>query len=194
MENRINIPVKKVENMYIDRGMSIRDIAEHFNCSVSTIYRKLTQPKIRYCNKKTKVRVNSILARELMSKHFNRKLHKYEVIHFRDGDTENICIENLYLFPNAAMHAFYHGYINKYDFIDVETYMSTVGKRLKNTYFSASWLYSKYVQEEKSCSAIARDLDISRTTVARKLKSVLIEGQSIFSMRPPSTNQYKVKR
>lgn len=193
MENRINIPIRKVEAMYLESEMSIQQIADHFNCSPSTIYRRLMRPKLRRCNNKTKVRVNSVLAREIMSKHINRKLHKYEVIHFRDGDPENLCLQNLYLFPSMAMHAFYHGYVNRYGFIEVEAYMNTVGRRLKNTYFSIEWLYDNYINKGKSCAQMARDINISKTSINRRLKKVLVGGQSIFSLREPAVNQYSVK-
>lgn len=187
MEKRINIPIRKVENMYLE-GKSLEEIAKHFNCSASTIYRRLVQPKLKRCSNGTKVKVNSALAREIMSKHINRKLHKYEVIHFRDGDVENLNLSNLYLFDSVAMHSFYHGYINKFGFIQPETYIKTIGKRLMNTYFSIDWLYHNYIVLGKSCSQMARDIDISKTSISRRLKKVLIGGQSIFSLRPPSVN------
>ena len=193
MENRINIPIRKVEAMYLEKEMSIHDIAKHFNCSASTIYRRLVQPKLKRCTNKTKVRVNSVLAREIMTKHINRQLHKYEVVHFRDGDAENVCLENLYLFPSMAMHSFYHGYVNKYGFIQPEVYMNTVGKKLMNTYFNTDWLYHHYIILEKRCSRMAREIDISKTSIARSLKRVLIGGQSIFSLRPPAVNGYSAK-
>ena len=193
MENRIDIPIKKVEAMYLEEEMSIQQIANHFNCSPSTIYRRLMQPKLRRCNRKTKVVVNSLLARDIMSKHINRKLRKYEVVHFRDGDPTNICLSNLYLFPSMSMHSFYHGYINKFGFIEAETYMKTVGRRLLNTYFSTDWLYNKYIIEGKSCAQIAKDINISKSSINRRLKKVLIGGESIFNLRPPLVNQHGLK-
>lgn len=193
MENRINIPIKKVEHMYLEEEMSIQQIAKYFNCSATTIYRRLMQPKLRRCNEKTKVRVNSVLAREIMSKHINRKLHKFEVVHFKDGDPENLSIQNLYLFQSVAMHSFYHGYVNRYGFIEVEAYMKTVGRRLRNTYFSQDWLYENYIVKRKSCGQMARDINISKSSINRRLKKVLIGGQSIFSLREPAANQYSAK-
>lgn len=208
---KINFDLNHVIHLYCDLNKSLREIAKIYNCQHNAVgeflrkynieirsgYSDIYYESRRKRDRKYKnmdssgyliISVNGEYIREhryVMEKYLGRKLKENEYVHHIDFDKTNNDINNLFLFETNSLHKLYHGYIRTHPYIDPSEYLDYYKQTLKNTYDNPKWLYYQYIVKEKSCNAIAKELDISRISITNKLKET-----GIFYLRKPTVNQF----
>lgn len=204
-----NIDENMLLDLYINQKMSMRQIAKYFNCTHNLISKKLKMMNIElrsgydkeyYKNRKCYERPSFIDGsgyvvsktkrqhRVIMEKHLGRKLTKEEHVHHIDFDKTNNDIANLFLFKTNSLHHLYHGYIKHNNYISPQDFVEYYNKYLINTFNNYNWLLEQYINQNKSCNQISKELKISRQSIVNQLKKL-----NIYYLRHPTINQFDSK-
>lgn len=206
----INFNYDEIYRMYIIEYMSLREIAKIIGCTHSSVSKFLKEKgiKIRPANEKKyydnrkvyyskskkidslgyrHVTFNSQNLREhryIMEKYLNRKLSKKEYVHHIDFNKNNNDISNLYLFENGTLHACYHQYINRNNYIHPSEYVKKYRDYIME-YISYDFLNNQYIKENKSANEISKEINnlISRQAIVKHLKKL-----GIYELREPTIN------
>lgn len=190
----MNLPIDEVLDLYINQGLSVRKVAEHFGCTHYTIshFLKKNNVQIRsgyskeYYVYRRKYQIGDTQKRDyvrVMEASLGRPLNQDEIVHHLDFDRENNDISNLYLFENTTLHISYHGYIRNHEYITPDEFIRRYKASCDNI-CSYDYLYDCYVNKCMSANAISRNnYPVSRTTVVGHLKKY-----GIYDLRSPTVN------
>lgn len=202
-------------DLYINKQMSIRQIADFYNINHGTVSKKLKDMNIEirpfnyssYYNNRKKHNVLKYIDssgyymlviegefirehRYIMEQHLGRKLVDDEIVHHIDLCRLNNDIDNLFLFETNQYHILYHNFIDNNNYISPDDFLNNY-KWIIDKICSYDFLYNLYINHRMSANAINQyilneyNFDLDRNTIVKNLKKYFI-----YDLLSPTINQY----
>jgi len=196
--NKYKIFKDDLEDLYLNEELSVRAIANIYNCSTGCIKGALIYFGIledlnnlrpanysKYYDSRRVQYHNHRVYRTVMAKHLGRPLTDLEVVHHIDFDRSHNTIDNLFLFESQRVHDLYHGYIRSHEYIHPQEFIDSIYPKYLETFLDKDWLYNEYIISNESMASISEYCDISRGSI----KTSLLEF-NILNSKPKRINQY----
>lgn len=211
---KIKFDEQELIELYINKQMSLRQIAEYYNVNHRTVGEKLKSMNIEirpfnyykyYDNRKK----NNILKyidsvgycvlvingdhirehRYVIGLHLNRDLLEDETVHHIDFNKTNNDIENLFLFEKQRYHSLYHSYIEHKEYITPSDFIERY-KKIIDSIYDYDYMYDMYVKNKFTVHAISKYLsEKTGLYVGRLSLTKFLKETGIYNLLPPTVNQ-----